>query len=136
MRSWLTTSQLGERLAKRDPRVAELGRKARNQYALRLVRRAERYDGVRCTKRVGKHVLVSVRLLEELLPTDAATVDRLDIEFGKLNHEHRAMKGRLNGHAEKIKNTARRVAILEEKEAARREFEARIADIDRRAIAS
>lgn len=136
MKRWLTTFELGETLAKRDPRIAQLSRKRRNEYALRLVRRAERYDGVRCTKRVGKNVLVSVVALEELLPTDAATVDRLDVEFGKLNQEHRQLKVRIGDHGSKLTNHARRIVALEEKEAARRDYEARCAEIDRRANAA
>lgn len=129
MKRWITTAELGDALAARNPRLAKLNPKRRNEHALRLVRRAERLETVRYTKQVGKHVMVSVRAVEVLLPPEEATIERLDVQVGKLNREHRYVRGRLSFHE-------RRIGTLEEKEAARREFEARCADIDRRANAA
>jgi hypothetical protein len=129
MKRWITTAELGEALAARNPKVARLNAKRRNEHALREVRRAERLETVRYTKQVGKHVMISVRAVEVLLPPDEATVDRLGAEFSKMNQEHRRFRGRLKDHD-------RRIIGLEEKEAARREFEAKCAEIDRRAIAA
>lgn len=129
MKRWITTAELGDALAARSPRVAKLSPKRRNEYALRLARRAERLEAARYTKQVGKHVMVSIRAVEVLLPPEEATVERLDVQFGKLNREHRYVRGRLSAHE-------RRIGNLEEKEAARRDFEARCADIDRRANAA
>ena len=117
MRRWLTTAELGEALAKRDPRVAQLSRRHRTQYARRLVRRAERCEDVRCTKRVGALVYISLRALEVLLPPDVATVDRLDIEFSKLVQEHRGLRGQVNGHGSTLREHGKRLSIVEKKAA-------------------
>ena len=129
MKRWLTTAELGRALVERFPNLVRLNAKRRNEHALRLVRRAERLETVRYTKQVGKHVMVSVRAVEALLPVDEATIERLDTQFGRMNHEHRRFRGRLNRHEQ-------RIAILEEKEAARREYEAKCSAIDARANAA
>jgi hypothetical protein len=117
VKRWITTSQLGDALAAKSPRVAKLSKWRRAEYARRLVERAERLESVRCTKRDGRRVLVSVSALAYLLPSDVATVDRLDVEFGKLAQNQRALRRQVNGHGAKLITHARMLKILDKKAA-------------------
>jgi hypothetical protein len=133
VRRWLTTVEVGEQIAKRDPKVAELTRRGRREHVIRVVKRIEKMEDLQCIKRVGRSILVSWRALESLLPADAVTIDRLDTEMGKLNHVTRAIRTQVNGHGSQLRNHRQRLGILEELEAARREYDARVAEISRRA---
>lgn len=113
MKRWLTTSELGDALAAKSPRVAKLSRRRRAEYARRLVERAERIESVRCSKREGRRMLVSVSALAYLLPSDVGTVDRLDVEFGKLAQNQRALRRQVRGHAVLISDHAKRLKIVE-----------------------
>lgn len=117
MKRWITTSELGDALAARDPRVAKLSRWRRAEYARRLVKRAEEQESVRCIKRVGRRVLVSVRALALLLPSDVATVDRLDVAFAELHQNHRTLRGQVNGHGSQLRDHGRRLKIVEKQQA-------------------
>lgn len=143
MRRWLTPSQLGEQLAKNDPRVARLNKKRRREYAVRLVQRVEKLEEIQCLKRVGKRILVSWRALESLLPPTVATVDLLDTNITVLNQEQRHLKTQVNGYGARLADASRRltdhqqrISVLEEKEAARREFESKIQAIESRNLAA
>lgn len=133
MRRWLTTLELSDQLAKRDPRVAALGRRSRREYVIRIVKRIEKMENLQCIRREGRTILISWRALESLLPADAATIDRLDTELGKLNQVTRRIGGQVNGHGSQLRDHNKRLGILEELEAARREYDARIEAIQRRA---
>lgn len=139
MRRWLTPSQLGEYLASKDPRVAKLNRKRRREYAVRLVQRVEKLEEIRCLKRVGSRILVSWHALESLLPPSVTTMDLIDTNLSALNQDHRHLKQQVNGYGSQLRATGAelrdhkaRISVLEEKEAARREFEAKIAAIESR----
>lgn len=136
MRRWLTPSQLGEQLAKTDPRVAKLNRKRRREYAVRLVQRVEKLEEIRCLKRVGARILVSWRALESLLPPSVATVDLIDTNLAVLSQDHRHLRTQVNGYGSALRDHQRRISVLEEKEAARREFEAKIQLIESRNLAA
>lgn len=116
MKRWLTTSELGDALAQRSARVAKLSRWRRAEYARRLVQRAEQLEDVRCVKRVGRRVLVSVNALAYLLPSDVATVDRLDAEFANLAQNVRGLRGQVNGHGSVLRDHGRRLKIVEKKQ--------------------
>lgn len=131
MKRWLSTAEFGDALAARDPRVAKLSRWHRAQHARRLVRRAEEYEGVRCLRKVGRKLLISVRYLEALLPADAATVDRLDVEFAALNQEHRQLRGQVNAHGSAIRDLRHRTKVLERKEAITTKFLRDLAEAER-----
>ncbi len=115
MKRWLTTSELGDALAAKFARVAKLSRWRRAEYARRLVERAERLESVRCTKRSGRRILISVNALAFLLPSEAATVDRLDLEFGKLAQNQRALRRQVNGHGAQLITHEKRLKIVEKK---------------------
>ncbi len=126
MKRWITTTELGEALAAKSPKVAKLSRRLRAQYARRLVERAERLESVRCSKREGRRLLVSVGALALLLPSEVATVDRLDVEFGKLAQNQRALRRQVRGHAELISDHAKRLKIVEAISAETAAFQLRI----------
>jgi hypothetical protein len=115
MKRWLTTSELGDELAKRFPKVARMTRWNRAQHARRLVERAERLESVRCSKRDGRRMLVSVNALGFLLPTEQATVDRLEIEFGKLAQNQRALRRKVSEHSSKLGNHEERLGKTEQR---------------------
>ena len=117
MNRWLSTRELGELLAKRYPKVAKLSPWHRAQYARRLVRRAEKLEGVRCVKWEGRRIRISVRALDALLPPDVATIDRLGIAFSELHQSHRALRGKVNGHGSRLHDHDRRLKIVEKKQA-------------------
>jgi len=114
MKRWLTTTELGNALAAKSTRVAKLSSRRRAEYARRLVERAERLESVRCSKREGRRMLVSVSALAYLLPSEVATVDRLDVEFGKLAQNQRALRRQVRGHAALISDHAKRLKVVEE----------------------
>lgn len=121
MKRWLTTSELGDALAATSPKVAALSRWGRAQYARRLVERAERLESVQCTRRNGRRVLISVNALSFLLPADVATLDRLDIEFGKLAQNQRALRRKVSqlndvadNHEKRLVTTEKKVRLLRE----------------------
>jgi hypothetical protein len=126
VRRWLTTTQLGDALAAKSPRVAKLSPRRRAEYARRLVERAERLESVRCSKREGRRLLVSVSALAYLLPSDEATVDRLDIEFGKLAQNQRALRRQVKGHTMLLSDHAKRLKIVEQISHETAEFQVRI----------
>lgn len=130
MKRWLSTSEVGDLLAERSPRIAKLTRWERARYARRLVERAERLEGVRCSKREGRLLKVSVNAMAYLLPPDEATVDRLDAEFGKLTQTVRAVKRQVNGHGAQLAQHHRRLKIVEEKARLIAECQAAIAALD------
>ncbi len=130
MKRWLTTSELGDVLAERSPRVAKLSRWRRAEYARRLVERAERLESVRCTKRNGRRLLISTNALALLLPTDAATVDRLDTEFGKLAQNQRALRRQVNGHGAQLITHAKMLKVLDKKAAILAEAQRQLALAD------
>lgn len=143
MRRWLTPAQLGEHLASKDPRVAKLNRKRRREYAVRLVQRVEKLEEIRCLKRVGARILVSWQALESLLPPNVTTLDLIDSNLSALSQDHRHLKQQVNGYGSQLRATGAelrdhkaRIAILEEKEAARREYEAKIHAIESRSLAA
>lgn len=143
MRRWLTPTQLGEHLASKDPRVAKLNKKRRREYAVRLVQRVEKLEEIRCLKRVGSRILVSWQALESLLPPNITTLDLIDSNLSVLAQDHRHLKQQVNGYGSQLRGAAAelrdhkaRIAVLEAKEAARREFEAKIADIESRSRAA
>ena len=139
MRRWLTPVQLGEHLAQRSPRVAKLNHKRRREYAVRAAKRLEKLSETTLIKRVGVNILVSWKAIELLHAPDITTVDEIDKGMAEINHKVRGLVDRTNAHASHIRDhslrivdSQRRLTILEEKEAARRRFEAEIQGIESR----
>jgi hypothetical protein len=133
VKRWITTTQLGDALAAKSPKVAKLSSRRRAEYARRLVERAERLESVRCSRREGRRLLVSVSALAYLLPSDVATVDRLDVEFGKLAQNQRALRRQVRGHTVLLSDHkmllsdhARRLKIVEQISTETAEFQVRI----------
>jgi len=137
VRRWLTPAQLGEHLATTNPRVAKLSKKRRREYAVRLVQRVERLEEIRCLKKTENgRILVSWRALETLLPPSVATLDLLDTNLSAINQSHNHLQARVNGYGSALRDHQRRIVVLEEKEAARREFEAKMHAIESRNLAA
>lgn len=137
MRRWLTPAELGDQLAQRSERVARLNKKRRREYAVRVVQRIERLEQTTLTKRLaGGRILVSWKAVEVLNPPDMATVDLLDKNVAQLSQAYRGLKSQAGAHGSHIRDHSRRLVLLEEKEAARRRFEAEIHSIESRGRAA
>jgi hypothetical protein len=100
MKRWLTTTQLGDALA------AKFAQGGQAQFTLAepstrggWSSAPSALESVRCSKREGRRLLVSVSALAYLLPSDVATVDRLDVEFGKLAQNQRAFATGKRSHS-------------------------------------
>lgn len=124
---WLSIAEVAGKLAERFPDLSARPRKRQLEAARRLVRRAERRDSTRFTKRAGRELYVSVDALSSLLPVDAAVVDRLESSVARLQQDHRQLSTRVNGHGSKIRQLDERVSKTESFQLAAEAFLAAIA---------
>ncbi len=115
---WLSIGEVAERLAQLYPKLGDKTRKRRLEAVRRLVRRAERRDSTRFTKRAGRDLYVSVDALSSLLPVDVARLDSIDASLADLHQRHRQLAARVNGHGSKLRDLETRMAKAEELQAA------------------
>lgn len=100
---WLSIAEVVVRLIERDPRLAARPRKRQLECARRLVRRVERRDSTRLTRRAGRELFVNVDALSSLLPIDVARLHGIDASLADLHQRHRQLERRVNGHGSKIR---------------------------------
>lgn len=100
---WLTIAEVAAKLAELYPLLAGKPQKRKLEAVRRMVRRAERRDAARFTKRSGRDLYVSVDALSSLLPVDAAMLDRLEVAVARLHQDHRQLVARVNGHGSEIR---------------------------------
>ena len=100
---WLSIAEVAAKLLELYPKLATKPQKRRLETVRRMVRRAERRDAARFTKRAGRELYVSVDALSSLLPVDASMIDRLEVAVARLHGEHRQLAARVNGHGSKIR---------------------------------
>jgi hypothetical protein len=114
---WISIPEVLESLAKNYPAfVAKLEGKPRKrqlEVVRRLVRRAERRDACRFTKRVDGDIFVNVDTLESLLPVDVEKVAAVERDVENLHERHRGLERRVNGHGSKLRDHDKRLALLE-----------------------
>jgi hypothetical protein len=87
-------------------------RKRQIEYVRRMVRRVERRETWRVTKRIGPYIYVSTRALEFLLPEGITTTSERKLE--NLHHSHRDLMRRVNGYGSKLRDLQNRLTIVEE----------------------
>ena len=117
---WISIPEVLESLGKKYPAfVAKLEGKPRKrqlEVVRRLVRRAERRDACRFTKRVDGDIFVNVDTLEALLPVDVEKVAVVEQDVANLHERHRGLERRVNGHGSKLRDHDRRLALLEQEQ--------------------
>ena len=100
---WLSIAEVAAKLIDLYPKLASKPQKRRLEAVRRMVRRAERRDAARFTKRAGRDLYVSVDALSSLLPVDASMIDRLEVAVARLHQDHRQLSKQVNGHGSKIR---------------------------------
>lgn len=103
------TNKLAERLKSKS-------RRAQLQAVRRLVKRAERRDEVRITKRLSGDIFVRLDAVESLLPADAATVTRLEVAVTQVVAENRRIWTRLGAQSAKLREHDQKIGIVTEKQ--------------------
>jgi hypothetical protein len=120
---WLTLSEVALHLEERRPKLKRLIEKRRREYVLRVVRRLEKREGERCTKRVGREWFISRNAIEKLKPWDLRTQSDLEHDVADLAQKHRQLHRQVNGHGARLR-------IIEEKEKLTAKFIADFAALD------
>jgi len=110
----MTASELGDRLAVADQRVARLNPKRRREYAVRLVQRAEIRQGISLLKKAGGRISISGKAIELLLPTGDNSEQIREAEVDLLRQEIRLLRAKLNAQGAQIRDHGRQLAALRE----------------------
>lgn len=117
---WISIPEVLEGLSKKYPAfVAKLEGKPRKrqlEVVRRLVRRAERRDACRFTKRVDGDIFVNVDTLEALLPVDVEKVAVVEQDVANLHERHRGLVKQVNGHGAKLRDHDQRITLLEKEQ--------------------
>lgn len=107
-----------ENLSQKYPAFAKKveGRPRKRQLEIvrRLVRRAERRDSWRFTKRVDGDLYVSLNALEALLPVDVETLSSVERSVDALNEKHRALQRQVNGQGSQLREVKAEIADMRE----------------------
>ncbi len=120
---WLSLLEVGELLARTLPRVAALSRKRKREYVLRTVRRVERRDGGRISKRVGREWLVSRNAVDALQRWEPEALSELQ---RAVSHLHAKSKD----HDRQIVSHRARLRTLEQKQRLADQYLAGLAALD------
>lgn len=118
---WLSLAEVATSLEERRPKLKLQSQKRRREYVLRVVRRLEKREGERCTRRVGREWFVSRNSIEKLKPWDLRTQTDIEHDMADLAQKQRELQRQVNGHGSRLR-------ILEQKEKLTTKF---IADIQR-----
>lgn len=115
---WVSIPEVLDSLHKTYPtfaaKLSGKPRKRQLETVRRMVRRAERRDACRFTKRVDGDVYVSVDALEALLPVDVETVAVVEKGLVDLHQSHRVLQRQVNGHGAKLRDHGKRLGSIEE----------------------
>lgn len=98
-------------------KLTQPNRAERRRYVRRAIRRAEKRDGCRYTKREGKYLYVSVTALESLMPYNAETYTALGRSVAELAQIQREQGRQLNAHGSRLRtveNTVKSLAKADE----------------------
>ncbi len=110
---WLSLLEVADLLAREIPRIAQLSRKARRQHVLRLVRRCERRDGERLSKRVGREWFVSRNGVDALQKWEPEALTELQREVAHLHQKQRDQQRQINGHGSRITTLERESRVYD-----------------------
>lgn len=128
---WLSLLEVAEVIAKEHPRIAALSQRRKREHVRRLIRRVERVQGERLSKRVGRELWVSRNGADALRKWDPSSLDELGRAVSDLHQKQREQQRQLNGHGAKLREHRGRLTNLEEKQRAADMYLQAIARIDR-----
>lgn len=126
---WLSLLEVADVLAKDKPRVAALSQKRRREYVLRMVRRVEKREGVRLSRRIGREWFVSRNAVDALRKWNPDSLTELGRAVEHLHAKQRDQQRQINDHGSKIR-------ALQEKQRLTSEYVAAIQRVDRRTNAA
>jgi len=105
-----------------------------HRYQLRavrkMVRRVEKRDEQRISKRVNGALYVNVDTIESLVPEKADILSALEQNLSDLHQEHRDLVKRVGGQSAVIREHSRQLINLSEKQRETTRYLARIASLD------
>jgi len=111
---WLSLLEVADLLAREIPRIAELSRKRRREHILRLVRRCERRDGERMSKRVGREWFVSRNAVDALQRWEPEALSELQRSVEHLHAKTREHGRRINAHGSKLRELAEKQRLADD----------------------
>lgn len=131
---WLSIPDLVTQILKRTNKFAESirpkSRKVQVQAVRRLVKRAERRDEERFTKRIGREIYVKAESVEALLPDNYETVTRLEAKVEDHAHHIRQIRDHQTGHGTRLREHDRRICKVEKKQELFAKFQAELIALD------
>lgn len=134
---WVSIPEVTDIVLARSNKVAHRlrsrPRRSQLQAVRRLVVRAEQRDDTRITKRVSGDIFVRFDALESLLPADAETVTRLEVDVAEVAGETRKIWKHVGAHGHKLREHARKIQNLEEEQELTTEYLERMQAVRSRA---
>lgn len=131
---WLSIPDVTDLVLARSNKVAErlkkLPRRYQVQHVRRLVLRAERRDESKLTKRHGGDIYVRFDAIESLLPVDAATITKLEVDVVKVAAENRKIWRHVGGHGVQLREHDKRLGKVEKKTEIIARLQAELAAVD------
>lgn len=131
---WLSIPDVTDIVLQRSNKVAErlkkLPRRYQVQYVRRMVKRAERRDDARLTKRVSGDIYVRLDAIETLLPVDVASLTSLEV--GQAHHASQIRKlwRSAGGHGATLREHEKRIGKVEKKAEILARAQAELAAVD------
>jgi hypothetical protein len=126
---WLSLLEVANLLARAIPRLSEMTVKRRREYILRLVRRVERRDDERISKRVGREVFVSRNAVDALQKWEPEALSELQRSVAHLHEKSKEHTRRINDHGSKLRELAEKQRLADQ-------YIAGMARIERRTTAA
>ncbi len=126
---WLSLLEVADLLARELPRIGTLSRKRRREYVLRLVRRVEKRDEDRISKRVGRCWYVSRNAVDALQRWEPEALSELEKAVEHLHAKSKEQDRRINGHGSRLRT-------LEEKQRLADQYLTGMAVLERRSPAA
>ncbi len=131
---WLSIPEVLERIARGNPTFFERIRDKTRRYQLlavrRLIRQVEKRDNAVISKRFNGNWYVSFESAVLLMTPGEVNLDSLDRNLGDLVHEHRELVKRVNDNCSRLRDHARSIAKLSEKQTETTRYLARLLAID------
>jgi uncharacterized membrane-anchored protein YjiN (DUF445 family) len=110
---WLSLLEVATLLDEHAPRLAQLSRKRRREHVLRLVRRVERRDGERLSKRVGREWFVSRNAVDALQRWEPEALSELERSVAHLHAKTKQHDRQLNAHGSKLRELAEKQRLAD-----------------------
>jgi hypothetical protein len=126
---WLSLLEVADLLARTIPRLAAMSRKRKREYVLRNVRRVERRDGERISKRVGRECFVSRNSVDALQQWEPEALTELQRAVSHLHQKTRDHDRQIRSHGSKLRELAEKQRLADQ-------YLSGMARVDRRTTAA